>query len=112
MESATEATPENDELRSRILKAQAIVEDQLEAPYPEHVAESDAEKVGSGETVRKGNAQAVRIHNDLGKEGFAATHDSPIKHEGKFDWVSARTKVKVRVTQRSAQAHTGPVMQR
>lgn len=37
---------------------------------------------------RKLNAQAVAIHNDLSREGFAATHDSPIRHEGKFDWRS------------------------
>ena len=35
---------------------------------------------------RKLNAMAASIHADLGREGFAATHDSPIKHEGKFDW--------------------------
>ena len=35
---------------------------------------------------RKLNAMAADIHRDLGREGFPATHDSPIKHEGKFDW--------------------------
>lgn len=34
----------------------------------------------------KRNAQSVQIHNDLGRSGFAATHDSPIRHAGKFDW--------------------------
>lgn len=34
----------------------------------------------------KRNAMAVTIHNDLGRSGFGATHDSPIRHEGKFDW--------------------------
>ena len=28
----------------------------------------------------------TRVHEELGREGFAATHDSPIRHEGKFDW--------------------------
>lgn len=32
------------------------------------------------------NAQAVAIHNDLKRDGFAATHDSPIRHDGKFNW--------------------------
>ena len=34
----------------------------------------------------KRNAMATAIHNDLERGGFAATHDSPHKHEGKFDW--------------------------
>jgi hypothetical protein len=29
---------------------------------------------------------STEIHNALGKEGIAATHDSPIRHEGKFNW--------------------------
>lgn len=39
---------------------------------------------GDGET--KYSLMSTEIHNSLGKEGFAATHDSPIRHEGKFDW--------------------------
>jgi hypothetical protein len=35
---------------------------------------------------RKLNAMAADIHRDLNREGFPATHDSPIKHEGRFDW--------------------------
>jgi hypothetical protein len=35
---------------------------------------------------RKLNAQATQLHNELGRMGFGATHDSPIRHEGKFDW--------------------------
>lgn len=35
---------------------------------------------------RKLNAMAADIHRDLGRDGFPATHDSPIRHEGKFDW--------------------------
>lgn len=34
----------------------------------------------------KRNAMSTRVHEELGKEGLAATHDSPIRHEGKFDW--------------------------
>lgn len=34
----------------------------------------------------KRNAMATAIHNDLGRRGFAATHDSPHKFDGKFDW--------------------------
>jgi hypothetical protein len=36
--------------------------------------------------LTKFNAESTAIHNDLGKPGFAATHDSPIRHEGLFDW--------------------------
>lgn len=39
-----------------------------------------------GLQTRKYSLEAVRIHTDLGRDGFAATHDSPIRHEGKFDW--------------------------
>lgn len=38
----------------------------------------------SGET--RYSLEATRIHGDLRRDGFAATHDSPYKHEGKFDW--------------------------
>ncbi len=41
---------------------------------------------------RKLNAQSNEIHDDLGRPGFAATHDSPIRHEGKFDWRSHKGK--------------------
>ena len=34
----------------------------------------------------RASRQSTEIHNSLGKEGFAATHDSPIRHEGKFNW--------------------------
>ncbi len=59
----------------------AVVERQIE----------DGAKKLAGDTLwadgkRKLNAMAADIHRDLGREGFAATHDSPIKHEGKFDW--------------------------
>lgn len=37
-------------------------------------------------TGTKFNRQSEGIHMSLGREGFAATHDSPILHEGKFDW--------------------------
>jgi hypothetical protein len=35
---------------------------------------------------RKLNAQATQLHNELKRPGFAATHDSPIRHDGRFDW--------------------------
>jgi len=34
----------------------------------------------------KFSRMSTEIHNRLGKSGFAATHDSPIRHEGKFNW--------------------------
>jgi len=36
--------------------------------------------------ARKLNAQAVQMHRELGRLGFGAAHNSPVKHEGKFDW--------------------------
>ncbi len=41
---------------------------------------------------RRYNAMATKLHTDLGREGFGATHDSPIRHEGKFDWRSHQGK--------------------
>lgn len=52
---------------------------------------SDASAVPS-KAGRKLNAQSNEIHDDLGRSGFAATHDSPIRHEGKFDWRSHKGK--------------------
>lgn len=39
-----------------------------------------------GVQTRKYSLLSTKIHGDLGREGFAATHDSPHRHEGKFDW--------------------------
>jgi hypothetical protein len=39
-----------------------------------------------GLQTRKYSLVGLGIHNDLNKPGFPATHDSPIRHEGKFDW--------------------------
>lgn len=38
------------------------------------------------EQLMRFSKQSAQIHKDLGKSGFAATHDSPIRHEGKFNW--------------------------
>lgn len=35
---------------------------------------------------RKLSLMSTQVHNDLQRGGFAATHDSPIRHEGKFNW--------------------------
>lgn len=40
----------------------------------------------SGAAKRKLNAQATQLHSELGRMGFGAAHNSPIRHEGKFDW--------------------------
>jgi hypothetical protein len=58
------------------------------------VAQTEAETVapklnamrGPARPARKLNAMSARIHSELGRAGFPATHDSPIRHEGKFDW--------------------------
>jgi len=41
---------------------------------------------GPARPTRKLNAMSARIHSELGRAGFPATHDSPIRHEGRFDW--------------------------
>jgi len=43
-------------------------------------------KADWSEGGRKLNAQSTAIHEELGREGFAATHDSPHIFDGKFDW--------------------------
>lgn len=53
--------------------------------YGEDNLEIKPENAEQLRSVKK-NAMAVDIHRELGKDGFAATHDSPIKHEGKFNW--------------------------
>ena len=35
---------------------------------------------------RKLSLMSTQVHNDLQRGGFAATHDSPVRHEGKFNW--------------------------
>lgn len=35
---------------------------------------------------KKYSRESTRIHEELERPGFAATHDSPIKHDGRFDW--------------------------
>ena len=35
---------------------------------------------------RKLSLMSTQVHNDLQRPGFSATHDSPIRHEGKFNW--------------------------
>jgi len=61
-------------------------------PKPAAAPKEGAAPVGktsarpSGAAKRKLNAQATLLHREIGRPGFAATHDSPIRHEGKFDW--------------------------
>ena len=45
-----------------------------------------SEDVAYGLQTKKYSLMSTSIHDDLGRGGFAATHDSPIKHEGRFDW--------------------------
>jgi len=35
---------------------------------------------------RKYSLQSTRIHEDLGRKGFAATHDSPYRFDSEFNW--------------------------
>lgn len=41
---------------------------------------------------KKYSLMGLRVHEELGRPGFAATHDSPIRHEGRFDWRSHQGK--------------------
>lgn len=69
-----------------------------DAAIAEHAAaKEDAAQAGKSQplpngaadwsdTGRKLNSQARALHEELGRPGFAAAHNSPIKHEGKFNW--------------------------
>lgn len=39
-----------------------------------------------GLQTKRYSLMSAEIHSALGRPGFAATHNSPTKHEGKFDW--------------------------
>jgi hypothetical protein len=39
-----------------------------------------------GMGTKKYSLLSTQVHNDLERGGFAATHDSPVQHAGKFDW--------------------------
>lgn len=36
--------------------------------------------------TKRYSLESTAVHEDLGRSGFAATHDSPTRHEGFFDW--------------------------
>lgn len=57
-------------------------DDKLPAPK----AVQELKQIAKPKSAYKLNEQSDQIHEELGREGFAATHDSPIRHEGKFDW--------------------------
>lgn len=67
--------------------------EKIEAPAPKPAmtkAQRDAESTRAvadwDGPVRKLNAQALGLHAELKRPGFGAAHNSPIKHEGRFDW--------------------------
>ncbi len=42
--------------------------------------------VAYGMGTKKYSLLSTQVHNDLGRAGFAATHDSPVRHDGTFNW--------------------------
>ena len=42
--------------------------------------------VAYGLQTTKYSLESVRVHNELGRDGFAAAHDSPHKFDGVFNW--------------------------
>lgn len=44
------------------------------------------ESVGYGLQTKRYSLMGFQLHSENQYEGFPATHDSPIRHEGKFDW--------------------------
>lgn len=57
--------------------------DAINARLAELVQDED---VAYGLGTKKYSMESTEIHEALEAEGFGATHDSPIRHEGKFDW--------------------------
>ena len=43
-------------------------------------------KTGALGPLRLPSRLSTQVHNDLRRPGFAATHDSPIRHGGEFNW--------------------------
>ena len=75
----------NDKLTGFTMKAAL---EALAAPVKTVVAKPEPApaKPVKADTGSRYNSMAVKIHTDLERMGFAATHDSPTRHEGKFDW--------------------------
>lgn len=42
--------------------------------------------VAYGMGTKKYSLLSTQVHNDLQRAGFAATHDSPVRHDGTFNW--------------------------
>jgi hypothetical protein len=42
--------------------------------------------VAYGMGTKKYSLLSTQVHNELGRAGFAATHDSPVRHDGTFNW--------------------------
>lgn len=59
---------------------------ELIAEYQAAKVQTRTEEKFTADIDEKFDAESVRIHNELGKTGFAATHDSPIRHAGVFNW--------------------------
>jgi hypothetical protein len=55
-------------------------------------ADQNGAKADWTDTGKKYSLMSHAIHLDLERDGFPATHDSPIKHAGKFDWRSHKGK--------------------
>ena len=51
-------------------------------------AEAALDQANYSSMTKKFSKMGLQIHTELGRDGFSATHDSPIRHEGKFDWRS------------------------
>lgn len=56
-----------------------------EAKLAEQIKERESRTVGEG-SKKKYNAMAVKVATDLQHKGIPVTHDSPVRHEGKFNW--------------------------
>jgi len=63
---------------------------QHQAPVDDPLSKKKRAEI-PGEIIRKKSRMSTQIHEDLGKEGIAATHDSPFKFD-KFGWTQHKYK--------------------
>ena len=51
-------------------------------------AEAALDQANYSSMTKKFSKMGLQVHTELGRDGFAATHDSPVRHDGRFDWRS------------------------
>jgi hypothetical protein len=67
-----------------VARALGVIEDRLAALEGKTAAKPATAKPEPEGTMY--SLESTRVHDELERDGFAATHDSPIRHDGTFNW--------------------------